>query len=147
MRALLLVLVLVACGGDDPAGTWVITDAEFTENPCGLDGDLLPSGNLSITADSQVMELDFGDGRPELECSRDNSKFTCAEIVVETDRQRDALLSTYLATQGTTGEQIDGTRTGAIVCEGGDCTDLGNLGGFTWPCAIELSFTAQRGDD
>lgn len=147
MRAVILAFGLVACGAENPAGTWVVSSTDFTVNACGFDANILPYNDLAITADSKTMEIDFNDGRPRIECTRRGKTFSCPEIVVETDRQRDALLTTALATEGTVGDTLEGERTGTVTCQGVDCGELESLGGYTWPCAMAFDFSAERGLD
>ncbi len=141
----IITLGVLGCGGSAPTpGTWSYADFEPTSaNTCT--GDLVDqtNGTFELVENGADYVVKPGDGGGDFACTLDGAELTCTRSMsIPVSGSNAVIRGNETAVASTTSDTMEGTRSAAVTCEGSDCALASSIG-LTFPCQLEIDFTAE----
>lgn len=148
--------LLTSCGSFVPtAGSWdggavtvvsdTCTSADDTDEPDMSESggfDLVDNGDGTFTITS-----DGGDDPIVMSCALSGKDFTCDPFTQTFPMSEDGSLTMVVTLTGSFSDESTMTATSTLAqsCEGGDCADMAEMIGATWPCVTTYTTSATAG--
>lgn len=135
----------IGCGGSAPTpGEWEYSDYSPTSNNT-CTGEIVEAvdGVFTLEADGDGYIVKPGDGGGDFACTLDGDELTCTRsMAISVAGSNATIHGEETAVASTTSDTMSGTRSASVTCEGSDCA-LASQVGLTFPCELEVDFTAE----
>ena len=143
--ATIITISIVGCGGSAPTpGEWEYSDYSPTSNNT-CTGEIVEAvdGTFTLEADGSDYVVKSADGGGDFACTLDGDELTCTRSMSIAIAGSNAVIrGEETAIASTTSDTMVGTRSASVTCDGSDCA-LASEVGLTFPCELEVDFTAE----